>query len=111
MTEEEGPHKADLRRVRRWPVLSATGVADFEGLLQFVAGLWWRPDVNWQIRKRRERANGGRGRLIRRYSISTGGWYANEALVEALQGNAAFWLVCWESSRRGGHFEFRVPAE
>jgi hypothetical protein len=110
MPDADGyPTKAELRRIRHWQCLPAEGVFDFEGLLHYVATIWWHPDL-WTIRKRRERA-GGRGKLIRRYSVSTGGWSGNEEIINALQDNRSFWWICWTESRRGGHYEFQVPAE
>lgn len=43
------------------------------------------------------------------YRVSTGGWSGNESLIEALQENKVFWLLCWRLIRRGGHFEFELP--
>jgi hypothetical protein len=43
-----------------------------------------------------------------KYALSTGGWSGNEDLIGALQENTLFWACCWESSCRGGHYEFEV---
>jgi hypothetical protein len=46
----------------------------------------------------------------RMYKISTGRSNGNEEIVGAMKQHRIFWLVCWYSSKRGGHYEFRVPA-
>jgi len=42
------------------------------------------------------------------YNLSTGGWSGNEDLVYALKENHLWWMLNWYSSRRGGHYEFRI---
>ena len=42
------------------------------------------------------------------YELSTGGWSGNEDLIGSLQDNHLFWLMNWHSSRRGGHYVFKV---
>lgn len=48
------------------------------------------------------------GETVRRYTISTGGWSGNETLIGALQENRMFWMLCWQQSRRGGHYIFEI---
>ena len=42
-----------------------------------------------------------------RVEVATGGWSGNEEVIEALLGHKLFWVMFWESSRRGGLFVFR----
>ena len=42
------------------------------------------------------------------YRLSTGGWSGNESLIYYLQSNQLWWALNWFSSRRGGHYEFRI---
>lgn len=45
------------------------------------------------------------------YEMSTGGWSGNESLVGALMENHLWWAFNWYSSRRGGHYVFKVKHE
>jgi len=45
------------------------------------------------------------------WHLSTGGWSGNEDLIGAMQENTMFWLMCWVSSKRGGHFVFELKKE
>ena len=101
MMDEEGyPTEETLKRIRTWPH------ADFNGLMDFVIGLWQYPDYVEDI----EVVNGF-GKVVREVDISTGGWSGHEEIVGALKQNKIFWLCCWQMSRRGGHHRFRLPRE
>lgn len=71
------------------------GNADCEKLIEDVVELWAYSD--WGIKKEG-----------REWSISTAGWSGNEDLICALQDNSLFWLLCWQQSRRGGHYVFQT---
>lgn len=40
------------------------------------------------------------------YRVSTFGYPGCEDIIEAMQGNHMFWVLCWWQSRRGGHYIF-----
>ena len=84
------PDDHELARIQAWPR------EDYRGLMEFVRSLWRFKERDWT-----------QG-LEDRYQLSTGGWSGNESIIGALQLNTMFWLQCWVSSRRGGHYEFEV---
>lgn len=83
------PTKKELKQIRNWPH------TDFPGLMRFIEGIWHWPDWGW--------SQDGE-----HFYLSTGGWSGNEDIIEAMQANTVFWTICWVSSRRGGHYVFRV---
>lgn len=91
--DEDYPTEDDLKRIETWEI---TRGQDLFRLMEFVRKCWWSPEWGWHKRRRA-------------FSISTGGWSGNEDLVNAMRKNRIFWTLCWYSSRRGGHFRFRIP--
>lgn len=91
MNSDGYPEEHELEKIWEWPY------TDPRGLMEYVEELWTYPDY-WK-------QDGDK------YTISTGGWSGNEDLIEAMEENIMFWLACWESSRRGGHFEFTVKEQ
>jgi hypothetical protein len=88
MLDDDGyPTDEALKRITEW------SWHDIQAMLDFVQSLWWCRDLLWAID----------GDIL---SASTGGWSGNESLVAAMQKNIGFWHMCWESSRRGGHYTF-----
>jgi hypothetical protein len=82
------PEEHELKKIREWPK------QDFVGLLEYVRSLWHWDDyivVN--------------GREVAMY---TGGWKGNEQIISEL-GRTFFWLFCWQMSKRGGHYYFKLP--
>lgn len=90
MDDNGYPTEDELKRIREWPA------NDLTGLFDYLRDLWAYPTYF--------KGDGPR------YEISTGGWSGNESLIDALQENRAAWLLSWQSSERGGHFVFEVPA-
>ena len=97
------PLPETLAKIQAWEINS---YADCEALLVWVHRVWkW--DNYFTASKRRERSHKG-GRLYRKYHVSTGGWSGHEEIMTTLENNWHFWSLAWYSSRRGGHYEFRV---
>lgn len=92
MDNDGYPEEEELEQIRNWPH------TDFKGLMEFVKTRWAYASWGWS-----EPEPGV-------FKISTAGWSGNESIIEALKGNTMFWMTSWESSRRGGHYEFRIPA-
>lgn len=86
------PTEDELATVREWPYTSG-----FTGLMEYLQDRWLYPDYFTTV-------GGGK------YSVSTGGWSGHEELIGAMQANLMFWSLCWEESRRGGHYKFEIPA-
>ena len=89
------PEEDELQKITEWDY------KDFPGLMKYVEYLWSYPQY-WSTFNIGDKV---------RYEISTGGWSGNEDLISALKSNSMFWAICWQSSRRGGHYEFMVKGE
>lgn len=89
------PTDETLKVIREWDY------NDFAGFVQYLSEAWRYPEYF-----RVEVETDGDSALI--INASTGGWSGNEDIIGALRDNVMFWALCWEQSRRGGHYIFRV---
>jgi hypothetical protein len=98
------PDDVEIETIKSWPI------ADFKNLLDYVKVRWKYADAGyWEEKNVRDEYNPPKTNVM--YEISTGGWSGNEDLIGALQDNTMFWLVCWYSSVRGGHYVFIVKPD
>ncbi len=88
------PEEEEIQKIIDWDY------KDFLGLMEYVEDLWKYPQY-WDTIPIS-------GCYKVRYKISTGGWSGNEDIISALESNRMFWAMCWENSKRGGHYEFIV---
>lgn len=94
--DEDGyPTDEALEMIRTW-----NHDNKFRDLMDFVKNIWWKPEWGWY------ETVDEKGHSV--YNISTGGWSGNESIIDALQDNYIFWGFCWEQSRRGGHYIFKI---
>ena len=92
MTEDgDYPDDEEIHRIKDWPL------EDVMGLIYYTMDLWhWRDMA---------RLSHGDPAIL---ELHTCGWSGNEEIIDALMGTM-FWMMCWESSRRGGHYYFEIP--
>lgn len=88
------PTEEAVKKVREWPW------EDLHGLFAYLHSLWHLADWGWK--------EGTDIKRCRVFHISTAGWSGNETLIEALEANGMAWMLTWQMSRRGGHYEFRI---
>jgi len=93
MDKHRYPEDHELRKIRNWEIKHP---ADAVALLEYIQDIWEFADVGFYEIKNME------------YRLSTGGWSGNEEIMNAIQDNKVFWMLCWESSKRGGHYWFKV---
>lgn len=93
--DENGyPTEETLQVITKWPQVDG-----YDALMNFVGKAWRWPDYISCT------PMPGTGFI---YECHTGGWSGNEDIVAALKANMLFWLMCWQESRRGGHYKFEV---
>ena len=103
------PTEEDLVRIETWPVDPPITQAATEWLA-FIQSIWWAGDWGWADPERLRRTEGDYRQEVMVYRSSTGGWSGNESIIASMHKNV-LWSLFWESSRRGGHYEFRIPLE
>ena len=91
------PTEKTLSTIRGWR-------GSYLELMGYVNLAWWSPDWGW----REIIVENDSGIAEIHYDISTGGWSGNESLISAMQDYSEFWREAWYSTRRGGHYGFRL---
>lgn len=92
----EYPAPVELETIAKWEFKAPTSFIDFMTYVQSVGHYWPSALFGWQKRGRT-------------YHVSTGGWSGNESILSAMEENWTFWAVCWQQTKRGGHYVFKLP--
>lgn len=95
MPDNGYPTEEELERIKNWDYTEG-----WLHLMAYIKSCWWRADWGWSMTSVEGHPT--------RYDISTGGWSGNESIISAMQENFLFWALCWEQSRKGGHYIFNV---
>jgi len=88
----EYPTDEELEKIKNWDYKQS------RSLMDYVKSLWKWPDWGFEQRDRT-------------YCLHTGGSSGNEDIIGALRENTMFWFICWQFSKRGGHYKFAIPKE
>lgn len=97
MDNDGYPTQEELDTIANWKL-------NLPLLANYVQERWnWGKNM-WIIRNGKTEL----GQPCLKIKAHTGGWSGNEAIIDALAKNQLFWLTCWVSSRRGGHYEFEI---
>jgi hypothetical protein len=88
----EYPDDAELDSLAKWTINNAQ---DLMALVGYICRQWYH--------------EGGAVLTGRKFELHTFGWSGNEDRINALHKNWMFMAMCWQSSRRGGHYEFTLP--
>ena len=93
------PTEATLRKIREWEWKKG-----WCNLMTFVQAIWHWGDNQYSTESIKDALD----RDVIEYTFHTGGWSGNEWIIGALSENRFFWFMNWYSSKRGGHYKFRV---
>lgn len=98
MSLDEYPTEEELKTIIEWHYEKP-----YKELMDYVHELWKYAETegSW--------IEGADGEGNKYYRLVTCGWSGNEDLIDALQSNLIFWILCWQKSERGGLYEFKVP--
>jgi hypothetical protein len=80
---------AALNEIEHWP-----SPLNFHEFMEFVRANWQYANSGYFTRKGET------------YYLSTAGMSRNEDIIASMQRNEVFWLLYWESAKRGGHYVF-----
>ena len=95
------PDEKELEQIEKWD-FEKQPVQDF---LAEIKRLWHWSDTFFELERGYKNIL---GKPCWKLRLHTGGWSGNESIIEAMQKNFVFWTMAWESSRRGGHYEFEI---
>jgi hypothetical protein len=92
----EYPEDEEVGKVRDWTFTEPGSFEEFMDYVRSIGKYWPSDSFGWT-----------QDGLV--YHVSTCGWSGNEDIIEAMQTNSVFWMVCWQEHRRGGHYVFMLP--
>ena len=89
MDSDGYPDEQELTKIREWPFEPS-----YKELMEFIKSIWVYADIGYFEHNDNV------------YTLHTGGWSGNEDIIKALRENVIFWGLCWEWSKKGGHYQF-----
>lgn len=99
LNQDGYPSDETLYKIENWDVSSTEKIID---LFNFIKPIWhfscWQEfkDLNENL-------------IL--YKLSTFGWSGNEDIIMSMNNNFKLWSLIWYSSKKGGHYKFKVPLD
>ena len=106
MPENGYPTKAEIRRLRTFKGTWR----EYMAYLQSIGEYWSGNPASWGWTEYDTTSAVPSPRKEHVYEISTGHWSGNEDLMGVVERDFLHFMF-WESSRRGGHYEYRIPLD
>lgn len=92
--KKQYPNETELKTIEEWKLENSE---DYKALALFIISIWQYADL-------------GYAKLWgRKLKLSTVGWSGNEDIIRSLRKSKYFFMVCWQSEHRGGHYKFELP--
>lgn len=92
---KEYPTDAELEEIKRWNFKEQP----LKHFLNCIERVWKYADIGFFKLS---------GKKVLKLELHTGGWSGNEDTISAIQDNFTFWVMCWQATKRGGHYYFRI---
>ena len=107
LDEDNYPTERTLAMISNWSYMG--GYEGYKKMMEIIRSIWAYCDCGyWKQYISVDKLSGDEYTY---YQISTAGWSGNESIVAAMHENKLFMANCWEQSRRGGHYLFRIKNE
>lgn len=96
------PIEEELKAIREWDITEQ----GLDGFVELIREAWNHGYGSFTIIREPDELDPEK--QVKFLVLSTGGWSGNESVMEAIGEEKWFNFFCWEESRRGGHYKFKL---
>ena len=96
------PTKRELEPIKIWDITEQ----GLDGFVELIRAAWNHNYGRFTITSEPDELDPEK--QVKFLILATGGWSGNESVMEAIDDNKWFNFYCWEESRRGGYYKFKL---